>query len=166
MPEANGKPGLSVAVFVAAAGLASLLAACRQESPLPPEEGSFSWTTYTNVAVGYTMSIPDVYRIDEENSGRGVFFRWNGVPVKVYLTDERNGRRNGLWPGEEPSGEIELGGRVGLLYEYNHWDGPLGSEMRSYVVPHKGEELGLEFRSEGELHAVNQRILDSFAFTQ
>jgi hypothetical protein len=157
---------LSVAAIAACVGIPTLVGACRHDPPLPPEEGSFGWTTYVNEAVGYEMAIPDVYRIDEENDGRGVFFRWDGrVPVKVYLTDERNGRRNGLWPGEDPSGEIELDGRAGLLYEYDHWDGPFGSAMTTYVVPHQGVELGLEFRAEGELHSVNQRILDSFAFT-
>lgn len=141
------------------------LAGCRQEAPPPPAEGSFEWAAYTNEAVGYTMDIPSVYQIDEEDGGEAVFLRWDGrVPVKVFLTDERNGRRNGLWPGEDPSGAITLGGRDGVLYEYDHWDGPFGSAMRSYVVPHAGKELGLEFQSDGDLHAVNARILGSFAF--
>ena len=55
---------------------------------------------------------------------------------------------------------------MGHLYEYDHWDGPFGSAMRSYVVPHDGQELGLEFRSDGELHAINQQILDSFTFAE
>jgi len=162
----NRMTGLTRATLFVGMGLAPILAGCRHDAPPPPAEGSFAWTTYTNEAVGYTISIPDVYAIDEEGAGAGVFLRWDGrVPVKVYLTDERNGRRNGLWPGEEPSGEIELDGRAGHLYEYDHWDGPFGSAMRSYVVPHDGKELGLEFRSDGELHAVNQQILDSFTFT-
>jgi hypothetical protein len=167
MRDVSRRPGQGRAILLAGVALATILAGCRHDAPPPPAERSFEWTTYSNEAIGYTMSIPDVYRIDEEGGGEAVFFRWDGrVPVKVELTDERNGRRNGLWPGEEPSGEIELDGRPGDLYEYDHWDGPFGSAMRSYVVPHDGKELGLEFRSDGELHAVNQQILDSFKFEE
>ena len=167
MKDVSRTPGQGRTILLVGAGLATILAGCRHDAPPPPAEGSFEWTTYSNEAIGYTMSIPDVYRIDEEGDGEAVFFRRDGrVPVKVYLTDERNGRRTGLWPGEEPSGEIELDSRSGHLYEYDHWDGPFGSATRSYVVPHDGQELGLEFRSDGELHAINQQILDSFTFAE
>lgn len=167
MSDAKRKSGLSRGSLLAGVVLATVVAGCRQDAPSPPDEGSFAWTTYTNEAIGYKMSIPDVYQIDEKAEGRAVFFRWDGrVPVKVYLTDERNGRRKGLWPGKESSGEIELDGLSGHLYEYDHWDGPFGAAMRSYVVPHDGVELGLEFRSDGELHPVNQQILESFTLAE
>ena len=159
MKAASRTPGHRRWPLILGAAIVPVVAGCRQQAPRAPAEGSFEWTTYANEAVGYKMEIPDVYRIDEEGGGDAVYFRWDGrVPVKVYLTDERNGRRKGLWPGEDPSGPIELGGRPGQLYEYDHWDGPFNSAIRAYVVPHEGKELGLEFRSDEELHAVNQRM--------
>ena len=167
MMDASNAPRVARTSLLVGAGVALIAAACRQGAPPPPAEGSFEWTTYSNEAIGYAMSIPDVYRADEEGDGTAVLFRWEGrVPVKVYLTDERNGRHRGLWPGKDSDGAIELGGRPGRLYAYDHWDGPFGSAMRSYVVPYRGKELGLEFRSDGELNEVNQRILESFTFVE
>jgi hypothetical protein len=154
--------GLSVLILAAVAcGIG--LAACESLPPPPPDE--FSWEAYVNAAVGYEMEIPDAYRPDEEDDGKAVFFRWRGtVPVKVYLADEEMGRDRGLWPGHEPVGEIELGGRPGALYEYTHCDGPFCSKMKSFVVEHMGRSLGLEFRTEGDLDEMNRHIVDSFSF--
>jgi hypothetical protein len=141
-----------------------LIHACEMGSPPTPDPSGFSWTTYVNGAVGYSMQVPDVYSVDEEADDAAVFFRWNGrVPVKVYFADESTGEHLGLWPGHEPTGDIRLGGQSGRLYEYTHCDGPFCSRMRSYVIPHRDRMLGLEFRAKGELDTVNLQILASFS---
>lgn len=152
--------GLPAALFVAGA------AACVSGAPpVPPAD--VGWRTYSNEAVGYEIDVPEPYAVEEEEGGRAVLFRWRGtVPVKVYLADGTMARSRGLWAGHEPSGAAELGGRPGRLYDYRHCDGPFCSRMKSYVVEHRGLMLGLEFRAEGELHAINRQILRSFRFRE
>jgi hypothetical protein len=147
--------------------VAASLLGCRVASPPSPAADEFSWSTYRNGAVGYAVEFPDVYTIDEEAGGKAVFFRWQGrIPVKIYLADEATGRKRGLWTKHEPVGEAALGGRSARLYEYLHCDGPFCSRMRAYVVEHGDRQLGLEFRSAGELNAVNRHILESFTFVE
>ncbi len=151
----------TVALLSAAIGIS----ACRSRPVPSPDEGSFSWTTYTNERLGYALEVPDIYEI-EGDEGADVRFHWRGrIPLKITLVDAEKGRKRGLWPAHEPARGASLGGVPASLYEYDHWDGPLVSAMVSYVVPYRGEELGLEFRSEGELHELNRRILASFRFT-
>ena len=137
------------------------LGTCRSAAPEAPRD--FEWITWSNVAAGYVLEVPNVYRAEVEDGGRTVFFRWSGtVPVKVYLTDLESAAGRGLWVGEEPSGESTLSGLPAVRYDYTHCDGPFCSRIASFVVSKDGEWLALEFRSERELHAVNQRILRSF----
>ena len=69
-------------------------------------------------------------------------------------------------PPHAPPGDVDLGGKTGKLYYYDHCDGPFCSRMTSYVIDHRGKQLGLEFRSEGELGEVNQMIAGSFRLTR
>lgn len=138
-----------------------LLGTCRSAPPEMPLD--FQWTTWTNVAAGYTVEVPDVYEADVEDSGNAVFFRWGGtVPTKIYLTDLESAQRSGLWVGNEPTGLTTLGAQPARRYDYMHCDGPFCSAMTSFVIERGNRWLALEFRSEGQLNAVNQRILDSF----
>ncbi len=141
--------------------VAWLLGSCTSAPPDPPQD--FSWTTWTNAAAGYSMEVPDVYEADVEDDGRAVFFRWGGtVPVKVYLTDLESAKGHGLWVEEEPTSDATLAGVPATRYDYTHCDGPFCSRIASFVVERGGRWLALEFRSEGELNSVNQRILSSF----
>jgi hypothetical protein len=116
--------------------------------------------------VGYALDVPDVYDAEVESGGEAVFFRWGrGAPVKVYLTDLESADDHGLWPGNEPTGEITLGGVPGTRYDYTHCDGPFCSRIASFVIEWRGHWLALEFRADGELHDVNRRILSSFTLT-
>jgi len=140
-----------------------LATACTMPDPPEPATGTFEWTTFENSAVGFELEVPDSYRPDVESGVHAVLFRSDtGVPVKVYWTTEAESRSRGLWFGEAPLGPTILAGREGLLYEYVHCDGPLCSRMKSYVIPFRSRHLALEFRSGGELHEVNRRILESF----
>ena len=141
--------------------VAWLLGTCTSAPPDPPQD--FEWTTWTSAAAGYSMEVPDVYAADVEDDGRAVFFRWGGtVPVKVYLTDLESAKDRGLWAGEEPTGDTTLAGVPATRYDYTHCDGPFCSRIASFVVEREARWLTLEFRSEGELNSVNQRILSSF----
>ena len=137
------------------------LGTCRSAAPEAPRD--FEWVTWSNVAAGYALEVPDVYRAVVEDGGRTVFFRWSGtVPVKVYLTDLESAAGRGLWVDEPPSGESTLSGLPAVRYDYTHCDGPFCSRIASFVVPVDGQWLALEFRSERELNRVNQRIQRSF----
>ena len=139
-----------------------LLGTCTSPPPESPE--SFEWTTWANPVAGYALDVPDVYSADVEGGGDAVLFRWGRkVPVKVYLTDLESARRRGLWVGEEPTGAATLAGLPATRYDYTHCDGPFCSSIASFVLERdEGRWLALEFRSEGDLNTVNQRILDSF----
>lgn len=140
------------------------LVACSAEEPPEPAAGTFEWTSYSNPIAGFTMDVPDLYSPREEKGS--VLFRDGGrVPIKVYWITAEEGRRRGLWFGEESTGDIALGGVSGRGYAYDHCDGPFCSRMLSYVVPHRGKELALEFRSDGPLNAVNAHVLESFSLT-
>jgi hypothetical protein len=89
--------------------VAWLWGSCRSRPPEPPAD--FEWTTWSNVAAGYVLEIPDVYAADVEDDGEGVFFCWGStVPMKAYATDLESAKDRGLWVDEEPTGSLTLGG--------------------------------------------------------
>ena len=142
------------------------LSTCRSSaSPeLPPD---FEWTTWSNVAAGYSLEVPEVYAADVEDGGNAVYFRWGRtVPVKVYLTDLESAKGHGLWVNEEPTGTTTLAGLAATRYDYTHCDGPFCSRIASFVLEREDRWLALEFRSHGELDSVNQRIHSSFALLE
>ena len=145
--------------------VAWLLGTCRSAPPeLPPD---FEWTTWSNAAAGYSLEVPAVYVADVEDGGNAVFFRWRRtMPVKVYLTDLESAKSRGLWVDEEPTGTTRMAGLPAVTYDYTHCDGPLCSRSASFVVARDGRWLALEFRSEGELNTVNQRVLSSFTLLE
>ena len=137
-----------------------LLGTCQSSRPEVPQD--FEWTTWTNVAAGYSLDVPDVYDADVEGGGNAVFFRWRGtVPTKIYVTDLESTKGHGLWVGEVPTGPATLALQPAMRYDYTHCDGPFCSHMTSFVIERGDRWLALEFRSEGELNHVNQRILAS-----
>ena len=71
-----------------------------------------------------------------------------------------------MWFGHAPANEIELGGKKGFKYTYDHYDGPFYSRTIAYVIAYRGKYLGLEFRTDRDLDAIYQDILASFEFTQ
>lgn len=157
----------SPVLAISALAVLALATGCTVDEPPEPEADSYEWTTYTNDAAGFKIEIPDVYGPTEEAGGRAVLFRWSrGVPVKAYWTTATEAGHRGLWFDESPAGAATLGGLDGDRYEYTHCDGPVCSRMVSFVVPWRGRQLALEFRSDGELNATNRRILDSFTLLQ
>ena len=121
------------------------------------------WTTYSNEAVGYELQIPDVYTTNAWDDGSGVLFRnpdGHTVMLVRYGTDEEDIGR-GLWYSHEPNGDCVLAGISGKTYDYIHWDGPSGIRTRSFVIPYKEKNLGIEFRTL-DITAVEKHILDSF----
>lgn len=138
-----------------------LLGTC--QSVAPEVTSDVEWKTWTNVAAGYSVEVPDVYEAVVRDGGNAVFFRWRKTATaKVYLTDLESARRHGLWADERATGAATLAGQPGTRYDYRHCDGPLCSRMTSFVIPRGDRWLALEFRSQGALSSVNQRILASF----
>ena len=131
----------------------------------PPAEG-VTWKVYSNAVVGYTLEYPEVYEPQEHHEGRDVLFRYDGYPViSISHVDEEEGRNRGLWVGRQPLERIWLAEREGDQYHYRHYDGPFYMRTVSYVVPHQGKSLGLEFRThQTEPDGVQRHILRSFRF--
>jgi len=137
----------------------ALAAGCDRTPSWPTQTG---WRSYTHPRLGYTIDVPADSHAEE--MGESVLFRWHGDPILcVNVVTPQEGRRRGLWAGKTPAGDIELAGRAGKKYVYQHGDGPLWMNVVSYVIPFGGRELGVEFRMHGdELGDVQRHVLESF----
>lgn len=156
-PAARLRPA---GVLAAALWLSLAVAGCRVEPiELPAAQ---AWRSYENPALGVALDIPDFFTIEEYD--QGAMFRIHGAnAVLLRFVDAAEAKHRGLWVGSPAAGPIHLGGRTGKRYVYRHGDGPVYSITEAYVVPHRGKELGLEFRTRGDA-AVRERMLASFRF--
>ena len=141
-----------------------LLVACgnRESATKNLVPADLQWASYQHPVVGYSVAHPQGFEVDEDD-GRNLLFRFEGqVPVLVRFTSEEEGRDRGAWFGSEAVADVELGGRSGHKYIYDHYDGPFRARTIAYVISHQDRWLGLEFRSDGDLDPVQQKILESF----
>lgn len=121
-----------------------------------------TWTSYTDPFLSYSLRYPVVFKCEVYSEG-SAFFRYDGeVPVVIRYADKKEGKKRGLWFGEEPVGTIALAGRTGDKYIYKHWDGPFAARTIAYVIPYQEKFLGIEFRTPNELNEIQQQMLDSF----
>lgn len=156
---------LRTAAAVATLGFALTAAlGCRVDPiDLPAPQG---WHHYENGALGVAFDVPDFLETQDHGSEAGIVFRYDGAnAVLLRFVDEKEGKRRGLWFGHPDAGPITLGGRPGKLYKYTHDDGPIWDSTEAYVVPYRGKELGLEFRTKNDV-AVRERMLSSFRFLE
>lgn len=143
--------------------LVSALGCVAQSAPtadLDPE--ALTWVEYAEPAVGYRFSHPDLMTPMSQAASVLLRMPGHGVPALVRFTTEAEGRRRGAWFGHPAAAAATLAGRPAEIFDYTHWDGPVGDRTLAYVVPWRERWLALEFRTPGELSAVQQRILDSF----
>jgi len=120
------------------------------------------WRSYTHPTLGYSIDIPKDCTIQANT-----IFRFHGQPILCvnYVTPDE-ARRRGLWPGNDPMGDITLAGHKGRKYIYQHCDGLSCMNVISYVIDYRGRKLGLEFRMQGdELGDVQRHVLESFALS-
>lgn len=138
--------------------------ACNTTPATPPNTTDAEWQTYYSERAAYTLHYPQDYILEKEDSGSSVRLRWRDAPiVNISFIDRAESKRRGLWALHEPVGEIELGGKKGLKYIYDHCDGPFCMRTISYVVAHKGRYIGLAFRTaDQDLPEIYGRIVDSF----
>jgi len=132
-------------------------------APDTPRAGTFAWKTYRNDAIGVSLEYPDAYQPYELESGVDVAFKLHGSPaIRLSLRSEADSRHHGLWAGSEPVADALFAGRQGKRYAYDHYDGPFGSPVLAFVIPHEGKFLALEFRTmNSDLDDVQRRILES-----
>lgn len=146
-------------------GLSLHFISCQSPPPEPLTFTQVQWENYTSPALGYSLSIPRAYTLNEYADGYFTIFRHKGSPaVRVNFTNAAEGKKRGLWFDHEAAGEIELGGRKGVKYIYDHYDGPFSSRTIAYVIAYRGKYLGLEFRTDRDLDEVYEHILSSFEF--
>jgi hypothetical protein len=130
---------------------------------LPAPQG---WHHYENATLGVAFDVPDFLETKSYGDEAGIAFRYNGAnAVLLRFVDAQEGKRRGLWHGHPDAGPITLGGRAGKRYQYVHDDGPIWDSTDAYVVPYRGKELGLEFRTRNDA-AVRERMLSSFRFLE
>jgi hypothetical protein len=152
------RPALAFAAGLAMAALSAT--GCRVEPiDLPSPR---AWRTYEHHALGVELDVPDFFAV-RENDG-GALFRIHGAnAVLLRFVDEEEAKHRGLWVGTPAAGPITLGGRPGQRFVYKHGDGPVWSQTEAYVVPYRGKQLGLEFRTRHDA-GVRERMLASFRF--
>lgn len=140
-----------------------IITGCRNEGHPNLSINEVKWKKYTNEKIGYSVSIPDSYLIDEWKDGSGFMFRLNGNQPMMLIRfgTEEEDKHRGIWYNHEPIKQIELAGISGEYYNYYHFDGPSGIHTRSYVIPYHNKNLGIEFRTI-EIGPVEEKILSSF----
>ena len=138
------------------------ISGCTSEGHQNTIAESISWVTYRNEAVGYEVKIPDFYNPIEWEDGSGVVFKRNGdETVMLVRWANEEDKHRGIWLSHEPNGTCVLSEKSGKTYDYMHFDGPLGIRTRSWVIPYKNRELGVEFRMI-DITDLEKKILDSF----
>lgn len=138
------------------------VASCRKEGHPNLSISKVEWKEYSNEKIGYSVSIPEVYTVQEWEDGSGVIFRFNGNQpmMLIRLGTKAEDKHRGIWYNHEPIKQIELAGISGEYYDYYHFDGPSGIHTRSYVIPYKKKNLGVEFRT-FEIGPVEEKILST-----
>ena len=138
------------------------VASCRKEGHPNLSISEVKWREYSNEKIGYFVSIPEVYTVQEWEDGSGVMFRLNGNQpmMLIRLGTKAEDKHRGIWYNHEPIKQIELAGISGEYYDYYHFDGPSGIHTRSYVIPYKKKNLGVEFRT-FEIGPVEEKILST-----
>ncbi len=138
------------------------VASCRKEGHPNLSISEVEWKEYSNEKIGYSVSIPEVYTVQEWEDGSGVIFRFNGNQpmMLIRLGTKAEDKHRGIWYNHEPIKQIELAGISGEYYDYYHFDGPSGIHTRSYVIPYKKKNLGVEFRT-FEIGPVEEKILST-----
>ncbi len=138
------------------------VASCRKEGHPNLSISKVEWKEYSNEKIGYSVSIPEVYTVQEWGDGSGVIFRFNGNQpmMLIRLGTKAEDKHRGIWYNHEPIKQIELAGISGEYYDYYHFDGPSGIHTRSYVIPYKKKNLGVEFRT-FEIGPVEEKILST-----
>ena len=139
------------------------VASCRKEGHPNLSISEVEWKEYSNEKIGYSVSIPEVYTVQEWEDGRGVMFRLQGNQpmMLIRFSTAEEDEHSGIWYNHDPIKEIELAGLPGHFYDYYHFDGPSGIHTRSYVIPYHNKNLGIEFRTI-EIGPVEEKILSSF----
>ena len=139
---------------------------CRAPSPETLEAGTFEWAAYTDEQLGYSLEYPKIYAIIKQHDGKDVVFKQDGTTAfRVLFVTQEEGDSRGLWVESKPVENIEMSGRPGRRYVYDHFDGPVYSHTIAFVIDYRDRLLGIEFRTdENMLDEVQKRILDSFKF--
>ena len=103
-----------------------------------------------------------MYTVQEWEDGRGVMFRLQGNQpmMLIRFSTAEEDEHSGIWYNHYPIKKIELAGLLGHFYDYYHFDGPSGIHTRSYVIPYKKKNLGVEFRT-FDIGPVEEKILST-----
>ena len=145
--------------------LAFALANCRDVAPAFPT-GPVPWQSYARPDIGFTIDAPAEFQVEQNSSD--TVFRYQGFPVlRVLLVDAEAARARGLWATSQPIGQAQVAGQTADVYAYDHQDLFTYTHTLAYVLPHGEQQLGIEFRTEGDtLDATEGRILASFRLTR
>ena len=140
-----------------------ILAACQGEAPPAPDAASVQWRDYHAAELGVSLRVPSTFDVDEH--GAEVAFRSEGpTAIRLVWVTEEEADDRGLWAGHDGQ-RAAVGGREGMVYDYEHRDFERKSRTIAYVVPHRGRLLGVEFRTDdAELPGVYRTVVESVRF--
>jgi hypothetical protein len=129
------------------AALAYFLLSPYRDPELPsPPLSLLEWTSYSDERIGFSIAVPVAFTASSGEDS--LLFAMDGATlVQVGWLDEATADARGLWADHEPVSDIELGGRPGKHYIYNHYDGLRGVRTHAWVVPHRGRYLAVEIRT-------------------
>jgi hypothetical protein len=136
-------------------------ASCEQRIEPALDPAAVEWVEYTNEAFGLSLEYPAAWAVEVQDNS----IRFEGsvaTAMRVTLAGEDEAADRGLW-GRTAAVRVETVGDTRFrFYRYRHYDGPAYVPTLAFVVAHRGQELGIEFRTRAEEpDAVERRILGS-----
>lgn len=135
------------------------LLGCKVDPAPSLEIAGTSWRTFDS-PLGFSIDYPDAYQVTDMGGGQPAFEYRGTIAARVVWVTEEEGLRRGLWFAAQPQKEMTMAGLRAQYYTYDHGDGPFFSTTHAVVIPHRGQFLGLELRTDG-VDAVGQRMIDS-----
>lgn len=138
------------------------LATCEQDiEPMIADVDAVEWVAYENRELGIRLEHPARWRVEAGATS----IRFEGevaTAMRVTLIEASEAEDRGLW-GRTPVVRVDTAGVLAYrFYRYRHYDGPAYVPTLAFVVPHRGVELGVEFRTRSEEPGpVEHRILGS-----
>ncbi len=159
------KPSL----ILCAAGLVAIMmvSGCQSPAPALPAFDTVAWSVYHDDNVGYSLAYPDSFVVKTYGDGEVAFTTDGHTAFRVAFVTDWEADKRGLWVKHQPVEAMDIAGRPGHKYIYDHYDGPFSAHTVTYAIEYSGKLLGLEFRTNNNmLNDVQKHVLDSFTVAE
>ena len=146
--------------------IALLFISCSNREPVASLDlKNIEWKIYRNKNIGFELKFPAIFTYDVKDEGYNVFLKYNDANTLIIrYTSEQEGKKRGLWFGNEVSEVLTINSHQWEKYIYNHRDGPFVSPTTAYVTSLNDRFLGIEFRTIVENEEFQNYVMKSFVF--